>query len=197
MPAPDAAQRRRLRLPAAVLTHLAAGTAVHALAHGCLPAAASLIWLLPIGTVTVAAADTLLSSRGRAVRAAGGQLAVHGTLTALAACIGQVTGPHTAGPHDHAVAAALAGAGLMLAAHLSAVVACLLLLDRVEQTTRQIGVRAAEVVQALAAAVTRLLDRPCPVVASAAAPRPTVPSLLVGRSTSWTDATRGPPAPPR
>ena len=194
MPAPDAAQRRRLRLPAAVLTHLVAGTAVHALAHGCLPAAASLIWLLPVGTVTVAAADMLLSSRGRAVRAAGGQLAVHGTLTALAACIGPATGPHASGPHDHAVSASVVPAALMLLAHALAVVVCLLLLERVEESTRQLGERAAEMVSALAAAVVRLIDQPRPPLVSASPSCLAVPLLLVGRSTSGAVATRGPPA---
>lgn len=195
MPAPGAPRRGRHRLPAAVVTHLAAGTTVHALAHGCLPALTSLFWLLPIGTVAVAAADMLLSSRSRTLRAAGGQLAVHSTLTALAACAGTATASHTSGSHDHAVSAALVGAALMLLAHLLAVVACLLLLDRVEKTTRLIGERAAEVVVALAAAVMRLVDRQGVVAVSALAPRPTAPLLLFSRSRSaWVEATRGPPA---
>lgn len=145
--------RRRLGAVIAVAAQVGTGIGAHLVAHGCLPAPGALPLVMGAVAVGVVASGRLLRHSGRRVRVAGGQLAVHLTLSAFAACAGATGHADTGAAHVHAPGGlAITAPVLMVLAHGAGVLICLAVLERAQA--------AAEVAVTLGQALVARLLRP-------------------------------------
>ncbi len=181
------------RGPAAALTvalQVLTGLGAHLAVHGCLPGTGAPLLVSAVVTACVIAANRLQRGSSRRLRLAGGQLAVHLSLSAFAACPAPVGHPSAATGHVHAGGVSIAVPLLMLAAHLAAVALCLTVLDRAQGIAHLAVERAQRLADRLLTPLTApttapLSRRPLPATAASWVPR-----------TAPQDAhrTRGPPA---
>ena len=187
---PVASPGRLSGIATAVVLQLAFGVTGHAAAHGCLPAASTLLTGVPVGVLALLVVERALRAHRRSVRLAGGQATVHGLLTVLAAC---EEGHGASAWHGSELPATLAVPAAMLLLHVAAGIGCALLHERAQRSVDRLATAACDVVAALAALLERAAWSHVPVPV---APSPVLPLTNWGvpqQPPQLVSGTRGPP----